>query len=75
MAAQAPLASTANDFWRMVWEFKSRAIVMLCQLEENGQVREIFIEQSPATLVSLSVSGMSLSALWLGCACQLWSIA
>ena len=38
MAAQAPVASTVNDFWRMVWEFKSRAVVMLCQLEENGQV-------------------------------------
>ena len=33
-----PCASTVNDFWRMVWEFKSRAVVMLCQLEENGQV-------------------------------------
>ncbi|CAI8043302.1 Receptor-type tyrosine-protein phosphatase F [Geodia barretti] len=37
MAAQAPVAATVNDFWRMVWEFKSRAVVMLCQLEENGQ--------------------------------------
>ena len=38
MAAQAPLSSTVGDFWRMVWEFRSRAIVMLCQLKEDGQV-------------------------------------
>ena len=38
LATQAPLANTVNDFWRMVWEFKSRAIVMLCQLSEDGQV-------------------------------------
>ena len=39
LATQAPLPNTVNDFWRMMWEFKSRAIVMLCQLtEENGQV-------------------------------------
>ena len=38
MATQAPLASTVSDLWRMVWEFKSRAVVMLCQLEEGGKV-------------------------------------
>ena len=38
IAAQAPLRETVNDFWRMIWEFKSKAIVMLCNLEEGGQV-------------------------------------
>ena len=38
LATQAPLENTVNDFWRMMWEFKSRAIVMLCQLNENGEV-------------------------------------
>jgi protein tyrosine phosphatase len=37
IATQAPLRNTVNDFWRMMWEFKSRAIVMLCQLTENEQ--------------------------------------
>ena len=38
IAAQAPLQETVSDFWRMIWEFKSKAIVMLCNFEESGQV-------------------------------------
>ena len=41
IAAQAPLQETVNDFWRMIWEFKSKAIVMLCNFEESGQVSDI----------------------------------
>ena len=26
-----------DDFWRMIWEFKSKAIVMLCNLVEDNQ--------------------------------------
>lgn len=35
---QGPLQNTIDDFWRMVWEHRVSAIVMLCQLEENGKV-------------------------------------
>ena len=41
IAAQAPLQETVSDFWRMIWEFKSKAIVMLCNFEESGQVSDI----------------------------------
>jgi len=27
-----------NDFWWMFWEFKSQAVLILCNTEENGQV-------------------------------------
>ena len=27
-----------EDFWRMMWEYQCGCIVMLCQLEEDGQV-------------------------------------
>ena len=37
IAAQSPLQSTVDDFWRMVWEFKSKVMVMLCNLMEGGQ--------------------------------------
>ena len=37
IAVQAPLQTTVDDFWRMIWEFKSKAIVMLCNFEESGQ--------------------------------------
>ena len=36
IATQGPLQNTVEDFWRMVWEFKSMTIVMLCGLTEEG---------------------------------------
>ena len=32
------MESTSVDFWRMIWENQSHAIVMLGQLKENGEV-------------------------------------
>ncbi|XP_023667435.1 receptor-type tyrosine-protein phosphatase alpha-like isoform X2 [Paramormyrops kingsleyae] len=37
MACQGPLQHTTEDFWRMIWEWKSCSIVMLTELEERGQ--------------------------------------
>ena len=36
IATQGPLQNTVDDFWRMVWEFKSRVIIMLSPLKEEG---------------------------------------
>ncbi len=33
------MEETVKDFWRMIWETKSAAIVMLTELAEDGQVR------------------------------------
>ena len=38
MITQAPMQNTVEDFWRMVWEYKSSIIVMLTQLEEGEEV-------------------------------------
>ena len=37
IATQGPLQNTVGDFWRMMWEFKSKVMVMLCNLNEEGQ--------------------------------------
>lgn len=37
IATQGPLVNTVNDFWRMMWEFKSKTLVTLCQLSEGGE--------------------------------------
>ena len=42
IATQGPLESTVTDFWRMIWEFKSRLIVMLCPTEEDGEVEWVW---------------------------------
>ncbi|VDM47446.1 unnamed protein product [Toxocara canis] len=37
ICTQAPKANTLVDFWRMVWQEKSKAIVMLCNIMECGK--------------------------------------
>ena len=37
IATQGPLKNTANDLWRMMWEFKSKTMVTLCNQNEDGQ--------------------------------------
>ena len=37
IATQGPMQNTTGDLWRMVWEFKSKVMVLLCALSEDGQ--------------------------------------
>ncbi|GLH10018.1 Tyrosine-protein phosphatase 10D [Gryllus bimaculatus] len=36
IAAQAPTAATAADWWRLVWQERVRVVVALCALREAG---------------------------------------
>ena len=38
IATQAPMESTAEDFWRMVWENKSDIVIMATNFQERGIV-------------------------------------
>lgn len=39
ICSQAPLPSTFNDFWKMIWEQNVTSIVTLIKLKENGKVK------------------------------------
>lgn len=40
---QGPLPNTCGHFWEMVWEQKSRGVVMLNRVMEKGSVSDGFI--------------------------------
>ena len=37
IATQGPMQNTVGDIWRMMWEFKSKVMVMLCNFTEDGK--------------------------------------
>lgn len=37
ICTQGPTANTVDDFWRLVWQEKAKAIVMLCGVTEQGK--------------------------------------
>jgi len=39
IAAMAPIPSTFNDFWQMIWEQDIDVIIMILKLKENGKVK------------------------------------
>lgn len=42
VCSQGPLPNTCGHFWEMVWEQKSRGVVMLNRVMEKGSVSRAF---------------------------------
>ena len=38
IATQIPMENTVNNFWKMIWEYQSKSIVMLCKMTEDREV-------------------------------------
>ena len=38
IATQTPMDNTVIDFWKMIWEYQCKTIVMLCRMKEDGKV-------------------------------------
>jgi protein tyrosine phosphatase len=48
ICSQGPTEKTVDDFWRMIWENKCRAIVMLCNIMEKGKKKcELYYPEKP----------------------------
>ncbi|GMR41626.1 hypothetical protein PMAYCL1PPCAC_11821, partial [Pristionchus mayeri] len=37
ICTQGPIVGTIDDFWRMIWQEKSKSILMLCNIVEQGK--------------------------------------
>ena len=35
------MENTVNDFWKMIWGYNSKTIVVLCKMAEDGEVNPI----------------------------------
>jgi protein tyrosine phosphatase len=58
IATQAPLKSSMNSFWSMIWECNVDLIIMICCINENGMPKceEYFPEEGTLTCEHLEVT-------------------
>lgn len=67
IATQAPMENTVNDFWRMVWDYQSRSIVLLCRMKEDGKVNAVVasLGKDRQTLCFNAICSIPLAPIYL----------
>ncbi len=61
IAAQGPMPTTIDDFWRMIWEHKLTHVVVLTKCREAGKVKIIIatsLVTTPTTSCRSNVSSI-----------------